>query len=1714
MQSALRICAPQLRHSLHLSLPSLAAGALTGTARPIHLSAAYWAPKRRREGNEVKGAPAAAAPTKPQRRRRITAPADPKGKAQQPAPSPSAILTPVADESPTPPTQVVVRLQGIIAEWRLLHAHRWAGEAAADASGGRTSSGPAPAVTTSSPVAGSALKILAAVQRHPHSFPSLLAFCTSEASRTTASPPSYHISEADAVVCHATDVEALLSFLRVCQQLPRQAAHYGPVMAALLAAVRRASEAASTTAVRAALKRSALLLSVELRRDQFGLSASGPTVKGGAPSGLAEEPVRRRSKRREEADRKWDDFRRLVASFLSDSVLPLLRPEPSSASGGGAASMDSATVEGHLTDYLLLSLAAELGTAVELQEAPWRATAAQAAIQALQGKLQLYAGVDLCTAPLHLCEAHFRDVFTALLLSVEMRTVLPNEQRAAVCVPMTAYTQRFCKAVGSRPDLFGCLCQPFLARRMERLRDAPGTLYGQMCTDIFTAAAAYRHVSSAEDMLRLMESKESPWKVGDPPQRPPLSGRTAQMCYILFCVGFAPEAVLHSDLCLSVAAVELVEITAAASLFSLSFAMSPLPVRVRIGLADEVQSLVSQSSHDLKRLVVSPTEMLLREGENLSLQERMERGRQHDGGHLPAATATVSSSSPKSRHKKRSPKGHTPPSSAGLGVVTASQLDAVVDRAFYVGLKSVTECLIRGDTELGSKLMICLLPLLHHEGASRFLVEAFEGLTASFAERLQTMGTLERIDGLAIADSASPTSQPQQHHRVGGRLAATTLPMEAALVDAAALFQTRLAECFAHCLNKRAMAGRSGAAAPLGGEDVRALTVQEVDDLMQQLLRFTACALLCGVKLNSVPQLTALHTTLLKAKAAAASPGVVSGSATVDGREAFLAVEQLDRLMTKLSDGRFSVPRHPQCSHVRTASIAVNAVVAVHLKATSAAVAALSSAPNEAGGGTTRRQRQYVLSVTHLLFRLASDHPVEAEPASLRTVRTDILDHALTCVLRDPSVRTEDLGLVTLAEVAVIMCVRRSIHHVSAGLYRALADRVVAYRHGRTKDGPRDAISGAVAQRLLAAAATICLRSDDTLTSLFVRMLEALEGCLHVNQTVLVLDNLLTCRVPTDPAPVSRMLNRLVHALESGPGGKRVAYHTVDTIAILCMLSKYDEVGGCPIDVPYGPVLTRLCRPDSIQLRSLSLSDCGRLVRVAASLTPRALQRCTPEERAGVGLIPRQLAVQVLQAPHTGVEHAVPVVLAGYVEVKDEALRTQVLRAFIARAIRAAPFLAPEEVVLCVEALCKAGIYHEYLFSVLLGRVADVTQKFSLELSLRLLRCGTASGHPQVRVACLTAARPVFVGQVRHVLQSDRTLLATVGSVSTSILGCLSDCFPRDPMTSAVMDNIASHHHFAGMAVTKATLALMAARGGSQQDYNALRLLADHCTSQLMPSASPQDLADLTYLLVACGVRSGAMLLASSQRFAAVVGEADGYTLARFATARHHALADVDTALLEVSNGRIMSLVEAYAQSPVAGSEPFTARQAAALLQTLLAASSHHQALVMDAVDALLAYLAQLWSAEGKEVLDERNRADCFSPSEVEAVLRCCVEVASSPKEHRLVVERCADAILPLLRVPTEAATSGAASTEVVAAGASTVWRNDLLLLANTANLLVRFGQAAHPVVCAMFDVLYEKRVTMLQRHLVLDTTRTALEGATRSVHPELYSVVMAAKAR
>lgn len=1583
---------------------------------------------------------------------------------------------------------------------------------------------------------------------------------------------------------------------------------------------------------------------------------------------------------------------------------------------------------------LLARTPAPLTPAERVAEQPWRQwrdTALQCLVESL----------DTQDAPLAAAAAADTvvDMLRCLRWTEELEVLLSVSTLGKVSELCQRTLLRTCRVADSTggAHLFELLCRPVVAVELNHL-SADRVTFAQAAADICAVATAYLRdrldsISSLVDRAE-QEHHAAAASLLPPatslPTRPPLRNPAVQIMYAMLCAGFSAAMLLTSDLCLSLPPRDTLDAVRAAGLFSLHSGTAPLPVRARGVVVDQVLGLLTQCRRDVHRVVNSSVDET---GEKaFVLAERLAEG-EAAAAAVPTAATRPAAANARPVFPKKQRRGGRRASSAlaqHLGssssssntTVTTSSTSAVltpavyrvaVSHAFYVALEAIVESVLRGDVAAVNAISQPLLPLLQQEGREAALTAALEFIWASFKDRLTELGGNDPAH-LARLHTAVPTTSNMSARfndgaaastlRSGARRrgppATTTAAMEEALAVLSARFLPAMTESVlkrltggAHTasptiLTTTGIHGNSDGAGVGDGVPLRA------DELIEMALRLSTVAVLCGMPAGTVAHLTTLHNSLLKfhARGVVTPPTTTTTVTAATARDskdvsaAFAVVERLERFLTDLTRMALPWTRHVQSAHVRQSGVAVQQVLAVYLSSTAALVRDVAQPPATAPA-VSASYRHYLLTAVHLLYRLATEFPVEAEPVALRQFRVDVLDPALTAVLlpatmkegSPPTTAALQLPLTTLTEVVVVMCVPESVQHVSPHLLRGVAASV--QRHLQTREASAgsaarsggavvvaDTVTGVLATQLLCSAATVCFRSDDTLTALLLQMLEGLCPLLTLWQLTTVLTRLHATGAPLAAAPVRGIMARLVEALRahervlaaaaaaengatSAAASASGVAHTSQQkkveqlrddqcISTLHTLSAIQRTADRAVaeqrwqpnedadvaallrllrTVPFSPLLHALARPAALQRRRYSIQECGVMVEVVAQLlqsmpvkesqtaeggtdqpshssSASAAHHITGEEAAALRRLPRTLAAYVLQAVQLPVSpHDVPALLRGYAALSSEAgLQQQMLRAFIARTMRAAPAMTPVEVVESVEAYCAAGVFHEQLYGVLLGRAADMGRRLTLELSVRVLRCGTLASHPSVRTVCVTAVQPIFSAQVRGLLQSDPRSAVTVASTALAILHCLRDCFPHDDIAAPVLANVARHHHDAPLSVVKAGLELIERRGST--DYDVAHVLARHCSESVLPTCTAAELVNVTGLLLACGLRTAALLEAVYARLHVVAAAMPGSSLAKLSQSLLRAAVEVDTTVVEVICARVVSLtadkaVETAAvtpsgkgpvkksagaakakkkataaeapplnTSPTALPMPLTVSQACVFLRLLRSVSRRLVTTAMNTADSVLLYVQTRVVAEAPPLQRGTGASSgdadaavqaiasaatppplplltALPPRDVEELLRCCVDLSSRPKVFYPLVHRLADHLGHLLsdvelgeaghdglhstasdaatsqprrRQPSSpSAPSAAASYYPSGPAAEADWTSDLILLVDLGSLFIRLGEAAHPAVHALYSILYSRRGALLQRALLVKTTRQSLELGGRSVHPELYKLIV-----
>ncbi|EAN95055.1 hypothetical protein C3747_13g444 [Trypanosoma cruzi] len=972
---------------------------------------------------------------------------------------------------------------------------------------------------------------------------------------------------------------------------------------------------------------------------------------------------------------------------------------------------------------------------------------------------------------------------------------------------------------------------------------------------------------------------------------------------------------------------------------------------------------------------------------------------------------------------------------------TSGKKDGLVplEVIFHLAFGTAVELLVRGEEKKLSSQLVRLLTLLEWEGSYKYLVDGLSLLIDGFVERFRTAGRC-------------------QHDRHQQKSSMTTsTEVEQSLSEVTAFFVPRVVEAV-----QRRLAKTKRTSVMSDAEE------QEAAQLLQLVLHFTVYVAACGMNATTAKQLVGLHTMVVK--------GLTSGGSDTHLASLSETVIRMNILVSYLTakQREFGVARHPESPGLRHCSIFLNDVVAVHLKPIAAVV-------RRGGTIVVAQERYQVLSLVSLLFRLVSEYTVEAEPAELRAFRTDVLDPTLTRVLQEQNNGdvqcNETLDLDALSEITVVMCVPHTIHHLSSQLLDQLAAAVVVaapkqLQLARTEDQRR--YSSKTATRLLVSAAAVCQLRQDKLTARYLSLVQALGPLLLPAEVSAVLCSFVTFNVPSDSDAVVELRNRLTEEAVSTNSSLSVP-ETISSLQVLCELEDTTRLA-------HAAILRRIIYSG----HRLTPGEVGILVRITTRL--QQLNGTLPEDDLKfLQDLPFSLAEEVLRVRQHCSASDLPLVLQGYSQLEEDRygeLNDRVMKAYILRTIQVRPLLGPKEVVECLESYAAARVSHQYLFGVLLARVADVKLKFSLPLAVRLVRCGVnASWDKNIQTACITAAQPVFIGLVRHLLQNDPASLPSVSSNAVVVLQCLTEAFPNDPTSDLLLQNMASHHTALSLSTMMAVLELIARR--SSTEYNILRCMTEHAASVLFPQTSPSAFAELTRLFVRCGVRSRVLFTALSRRFKEISNKCDGNVLATLAEAFAVAHVDLEEGIITTFLERIVALSEGKQL----------------LLQlnhciSILKLFSHIDAEKVEQATNLLLECARK-SLDTKEMVHDGVKIQ--QAQDINILLSASLRTA--PLRHRALAKQCADALLGIV---------GAEGVgEEKNCGA---WQTDLMLIVQLASNIVRLGLRNHPVVPYLFDALYEKRSALMRRRLLLQITAETIQIAGEHTHKQLYALLVQGK--
>ncbi|KAH8605360.1 hypothetical protein ERJ75_001607900 [Trypanosoma vivax] len=1380
---------------------------------------------------------------------------------------------------------------------------------------------------------------------------------------------------------------------------------------------------------RLSAKRALLWLALELRQSYLEISAA---LRSPNP------PVERTKKvnKRKNDDTRHKKWLEDVINRFIESVAIVVTEEIVA----GKCYRKLHSITGAVVDIAVISLTSVL---VRDHQSSTQSTAKKwdETVSRLQAAVAEYLGSsaiqNACGPVVDAAKSYAFDMISALRVLAEANTVVPEVVRERLKQDIMSRFQQLCVSVSTHPKIFtDVMCGPDFVQKVETLpsQDLRDLTYAAIVTGaaLFCKEANDAAVSALRQSFRTggkeLHTGGSLGPTGDEIETcdevdsisrfvGPKS-RRAIIAFALFYAGYDPESVLRSGFCVGNNAAEVLEILHIAALFSRTFALEPLPPRLSSLLTQESSTLIDARIRTEHRAGSTPTESL---EAKKPLREILEGGKQWRN------TDVIHSQTKEE------------PSATGRRRGTVVDLETTLHLAFTTSL----ELLVRGEEKKLSPHLARLISLLEREGSYHYLVDGFMSLIDEFMERLRVVGTL---------GCASKTKEQ----------ACTSLEVEKSLAEVTALFVPRVVESAQRQLSK---AKRSSSMC-----DAEEQTAQE---LLQSVQNFTVYVAACGMSETTAKQLVGLHSTVLR--------GLLSGGQGESVLSLSEMVNRMNVLVSHVSSKQrdLAITRLPGSPAQRYCSIVINDVVAAHLKPIAAAFRGGSSRVE------TTQDRFHVFSIVGMLFRLASKFAVEAEPGELQAFRTDILDPALTRVLQHHNVnngetQSEPLDLAALSEITAVMCVPRTIHHLSSQLLDQLttAVKLAAARESELSCTAGDqCLSSQTAARLLLSAAAVCQLRKEAFTERYMEMVFALAPLLLPRDVSSVLRAFVECHVPTNNEAVNALRGLLADEAQS----LNSSLSPQETLSALQVLCELDD----PSQKTYTAILRRIVESEHRR----GPGEAGILVRIATRLQ-RLGDAISPDDMKFLQDLPASLAETVLRARQQCPPSELPLVLKGFSQLSKAThgeLQSRVMSAYILRTIQSRLLLSAEDVVDCLESYTEAQVRHQYLFGVLLARITDLKSKFSLPLAVRLVRCGVNSTWDKsVQTACITAAQPVFLGLVRHLIQSDPASLPFVAGHSVLVLQCLAEAFPNDPTSSMVLQNMADHRNALSLSAMIAVLQLIVRR--SSTEYNILRCMTDHAASSLFPQASPKSFAELTRLFVQCGVRSRTLFDAVGKRFRETAGECDTEVLTTLAEAFTIAHVDLEEGIIGTLTERLIELGEQQSVS-------FHLAQYVTLLKFFALVSTdsakHATSLLLKNAYQNLSKLAE---APRSEV--------CLTPADIQMFLSSAIRVGK--ERHTELTETCVNVLFEIVKVDFSAE-----GREQVAAGA---WMADLSLIVQLASSVVQLGHAKHPLMAMLLEMLYERRNALMRRRLLLQTTTDVLRVAGEGSHKQLYSLLVEGK--
>lgn len=519
-----------------------------------------------------------------------------------------------------------------------------------------------------------------------------------------------------------------------------------------------------------------------------------------------------------------------------------------------------------------------------------------------------------------------------------------------------------------------------------------------------------------------------------------------------------------------------------------------------------------------------------------------------------------------------------------------------------------------------------------------------------------------------------------------------------------------------------------------------------------------------------------------------------------------------------------------------------------------------------------------------------------AETSELLSFRTDclmtVVTHHLSArgvVAATPRPEVSAWSLEALHTVAVVMYQRRTVHLVSDAFDKHFTKCFV--------DTVNDALSvGRQQQQVATTSTTLRGMQLRTLAVTSVMLQKGTESSIEqwLRRSVSVLDQLGSIENLKDV--VAEDVVALLRALATHMNDD-VSHRVLPTVQqkLLPILRQHELLcssagGGVTTPITFTVEVLRTlpligvddtALLDSMLARILSqvddlcVGDCGDV----AGLVPMLLRTGHDAAR----LLPPALAERAYEKRLLADASQVAKLVKGFSALSGDAqqkkYRDKVLTGLILRCMHVVPQMKPEELLDTLEGYLSIETSHMSLIGVIVAKIADAKDAFSLPLTIRLVTASYEAAKYDVRVskACVTASHPVFVSLTQHFLQNDVTSLVGTANHAELILNCLCNAFSKESIADDVIRAVAQHCSVVPPNGILAALQLIALRGSA--DFNAANVLFQHCLSKIIPDSSPSLLALSTLRLARCGIRTGALFAAVDKRLAEIGSGCDANTL-------------------------------------------------------------------------------------------------------------------------------------------------------------------------------------------------------------------------------------------